>query len=201
MKLQPYGERAVLAEPADPHLVPALRALAADQPGVVDTIAGARTVLVVFEPATFRAAELSALFDRAERGDDQTDGAARTVRLPVAYDGADLAEVAAQLDLSAGQVIDLHAGAEYTVRFCGFSPGFAYLDGLDPQLHVARRASPRTAVPAGSVAIAGEFTGVYPRSSPGGWQLLGRTDTQLWDVAADPPALLTPGTRVRFVPA
>jgi KipI family sensor histidine kinase inhibitor len=103
--------------------------------------------------------------------------------------------------LSPSQLIDLHTGAEYTVRFCGFSPGFAYLDGLDPRLHVGRRASPRTAVPAGSVAIAGEFTGVYPRSSPGGWQLLGRTDAQLWEVTRDPPALLTPGTRVRFVPA
>ncbi len=92
----------------------------------------------------------------------------------------------------------MHSGAGYTVRFCGFAPGFAYLDGLDPRLHVPRRDDPRTSIPAGSVAIAGEFAGVYPRASPGGWRLLGRTDASLWDVDRDPPALLTPGTRVRF---
>jgi KipI family sensor histidine kinase inhibitor len=158
-------------------------------------------VLVVFDPARTSAAAIRDALDRAELHVDAPAESSPAVEVPVVYDGADLASVAANVDLSPSQLIDLHTGAEYTVRFCGFSPGFAYLDGLDPRLHVARRASPRTAVPAGSVAIAGEFTGVYPRSSPGGWQLLGRTDAQLWEVTRDPPALLTPGTRVRFVPA
>jgi KipI family sensor histidine kinase inhibitor len=122
------------------------------------------------------------------------------VELPVDYDGADLDEVARMSGLDVDEVIARHSNGIYTVRFCGFAPGFAYLDGLDPTLHVARRASPRTEVPAGSVAIAGEFAGVYPRRSPGGWQLLGRTTTVLWDLSARPPALLVPGTIVRFVP-
>jgi KipI family sensor histidine kinase inhibitor len=201
MKVLPYGERAVLAELDDPHLVPALRAAAANEPGVVDAVAGARTVLVVFDPAITSASRVRDALGRSDLRSAAPQNSPRSVDVPVMYDGADLASVADNVDLSPSQLIDLHAGAEYTVRFCGFSPGFAYLDGLDPRLHVARHSSPRTAVPAGSVAIAGEFTGVYPRSSPGGWQLLGRTDATLWDVSRDPPALLTPGTRVRFVPA
>jgi KipI family sensor histidine kinase inhibitor len=95
-------------------------------------------------------------------------------------------------------VAEAHAGAEYVVGFIGFAPGFAYLTGLDERLHVPRRESPRTKVPAGAVAIADRFTAVYPRPSPGGWQLIGHTDVELWDVERDPPARLTPGTRVRF---
>jgi KipI family sensor histidine kinase inhibitor len=126
--------------------------------------------------------------------------AGAVVELPVRYDGADLIPLAAELGCSPEALLQRHAAGEYTVAFCGFAPGFAYLSGLDPALHVPRLASPRTAVPAGSVAIAGEYTGVYPRSSPGGWRLLGRTDAVLWDLDREPPALLTPGTRVRFVP-
>jgi len=131
---------------------------------------------------------------------ERTTRAARHVDLPVVYDGVDLRDVAALTGLDEDEVVRRHSGSEFIVRFCGFAPGFAYLDGLDPSLHVPRQATPRAAVPAGSVAIAGEFAGVYPRRSPGGWQLLGRTEVALWDVAASPPALLTPGTTVRFVP-
>jgi KipI family sensor histidine kinase inhibitor len=195
MNVRPYGERAVLVEVDDPHLVPALRSSAAARADVVDAVAGARTVLVVFEravPATLSWGELSAA---------EPHNTPQVVELPVDYDGADLDDVAAEAGMNAAEVAELHASGEYTVRFCGFSPGFAYLDGLDPRLHLPRRATPRTAVPAGSVAIAGEFTGVYPQPSPGGWRLLGRTDAPLWDVTRDPPALLAPGTPVRFVRA
>lgn len=120
------------------------------------------------------------------------------VLITVTYDGPDLAEVAALTGLSPEEVVEAHTGADYTVAFIGFAPGFAYLVGGDPRLHVPRRDTPRASVPAGAVGLAGEFSGVYPRSSPGGWQLLGRTDTVLWDVRRDPPALLPPGTRVRF---
>ncbi|QLE71034.1 allophanate hydrolase subunit 1 [Streptomyces rectiverticillatus] len=120
------------------------------------------------------------------------------VVLPVRYDGADLAEVAALWGVAEDEVARLHSGLEFRVAFCGFAPGFGYLTGLPEHLHVPRRATPRTAVPAGAVGLAGPYTGVYPRSSPGGWQLIGRTDAVLWDVEREPAALLAPGTRVRF---
>ncbi|WP_106401916.1 5-oxoprolinase subunit PxpB [Actinocorallia populi] len=125
----------------------------------------------------------------------------REVEIPVVYDGADLAEVAELTGLSAAEVAARHSAAEYTVAYLGFSPGFGYLTGLDPVLRVPRRAVPRTSVPAGSVAVAGPYTAVYPSPSPGGWRLLGRTGLALWDVRRDPPSLLAPGDRVRFVPA
>ncbi|MCQ8773380.1 5-oxoprolinase subunit PxpB [Streptomyces telluris] len=120
------------------------------------------------------------------------------VVLPVRYDGADLAEVAALWGVAEDEVARLHSGLEFRVAFCGFAPGFGYLTGLPERLHVPRRATPRTSVPAGAVGLAGPYTGVYPRSSPGGWQLIGRTDAVLWDAAREPAALLAPGTRVRF---
>ncbi|GAA2517514.1 5-oxoprolinase subunit PxpB [Streptomyces longisporus] len=122
------------------------------------------------------------------------------VDIPVRYDGPDLADVAAHWGVGEREVARIHAATEFSVAFCGFAPGFGYLTGLPPRYDVPRRATPRTAVPAGSVALAGPYTGVYPRSSPGGWQLIGRTDTVLWDHARVPAALLSPGTRVRFVP-
>lgn len=122
------------------------------------------------------------------------------VRIPVRYDGPDLADVAALWDVTPEEVVRLHSATEFHVAFCGFAPGFGYLTGLPGPLHVPRRDSPRTKVPVGSVALAGPYTGVYPRSSPGGWQLIGTTDTVLWDPRRVPAALLAPGTRVRFVP-
>ena len=120
--------------------------------------------------------------------------------LEVVYDGADLEDVAQACELTIRDVIQLHSTADYTVAFCGFVPGFAYLVGLPELLQLPRRSTPRTRVPAGAVAIAAEFTGVYPRESPGGWHLLGRTGMPLWDDSRNPPALLAPGTRVRFRP-
>lgn len=129
--------------------------------------------------------------------------AGRTHTLPVWYggtDGPDLAEVARQVGLPAREVALLHASGPYRVRNLGFLPGFPYLAGLPPRLHVPRRATPRPRVPAGSVAIAGEMTGIYPQESPGGWHLLGRTPVCLFDVRRSPPALLLPGDTVRFDP-
>ncbi|WP_433854910.1 5-oxoprolinase subunit PxpB [Streptomyces kronopolitis] len=122
------------------------------------------------------------------------------VRIPVRYDGPDLADVAALWDVTPEEAVRLHSATEFHVAFCGFAPGFGYLTGLPGPLHVPRRDTPRTRVPVGSVALAGPYTGVYPRSSPGGWQLIGTTDTVLWDPRREPAALLAPGTRVRFVP-
>lgn len=120
------------------------------------------------------------------------------IEIPVRYDGPDLAEVAALWGVSVEAAVRIHTSAEFRVAFCGFAPGFGYLTGLDERYGVPRRATPRTAVPAGSVALGGPYTGVYPRSSPGGWQLIGTTDVVLWDTGREPAALLAPGTRVRF---
>ena len=128
---------------------------------------------------------------------------ARCVDIPVRYggtDGPDLQRVAGQAGLSADEVVRRHAGGHYTVAMLGFAPGFPYLLGLDPALATPRLATPRTHVPAGSVAIGGAQTGLYPRPGPGGWNLIGRTDAVLFDAAREPPALLAPGDRVRFVP-
>jgi KipI family sensor histidine kinase inhibitor len=127
-----------------------------------------------------------------------------TIEIPVRYggpDGPDLEEVASRHGLTSADVVELHAGARYRVLFLGFAPGFAYLGGLPAAIATPRRASPRERVPAGSVGIAGEQTGVYPLSMPGGWNLIGRTDLVLFDPLRPEPALLRPGAPVRFVPA
>ena len=161
---------------------------------LTEVVPAARTVLVEGDPLPDLAALLRDL--------PPVPGPAGAVLdIPVTYDGPDLADVARLTGLPAEEVVDRHLAAAYTVAFSGFAPGFGYLTGLPAELQVARRDSPRTAVPAGAVGIAGEFAGVYPRRSPGGWQLLGRTDLVLWDADRDPPALLAPGTPVRFVPA
>jgi KipI family sensor histidine kinase inhibitor len=197
MRVLPYGNTAVLLEPADPSLVLALAASLRARPGVVEVVPAARTLLVRADAQTL--AELEDAASELDRGLTAERGtSADEVVLDVRYDGADLASTAADLGLDVAELVRRHSSGRYVVGFCGFVPGFAYLTGLDPTLHVPRRAEPRTQVPAGSVGIAGEFTGVYPRSSPGGWRLLGRTDAPLWDLTRNPPALLSPGTRVRF---
>ncbi|MEX0429559.1 allophanate hydrolase subunit 1 [Nocardioides sp. DS6] len=123
------------------------------------------------------------------------------VELPTSYDGPDLGFVAAHWGVDEAEVVARHTGLEFVSAFCGFAPGFAYLTGLPEEWAVPRLASPRARVPAGSVGLAGGYCGVYPTASPGGWRLLGRTDAPLWDLARDEPALLAPGTRVRFVAA
>jgi KipI family sensor histidine kinase inhibitor len=124
----------------------------------------------------------------------------RLLEIGVRYDGEDLPEVAERLGLAVAEVVARHTAPTYTVACLGFSRGFPYLDGLDPALRVPRRDTPRARVPAGSVAIAAEQAGIYPQTSPGGWHLLGRTDVSLFDPDREPPALLAPGNRVRFVP-
>ncbi|MFF8893043.1 5-oxoprolinase subunit B/C family protein [Brevibacterium casei] len=166
-------------------------------PGVLELVPAARTVLVRFDPARTSARALEA----AIRGLDLSSGDgddARTVTIDVRYDGEDLAEVADLLGVSPAEVVTRHQRARWQVAFSGFAPGFGYLAGDDPLFDVPRRSNPRTRVPVGSVGLAGEFTGVYPRSSPGGWQLIGRTDAPLWDLDRDPPALFVPGTLVTF---
>lgn len=177
--------------------------------GVVDVVPAARTVLLVTRPGTdlgsLRAAVL-ALCDSVRLGRgfvrDRAAGTAprsHEVAIAVTYDGPDLHDVASLTGLTRAEVVAAHTRMPWRVAFGGFAPGFAYLVGGDPRLVVPRRDHPRPTVPAGAVGLAGEFSGIYPRSSPGGWQLLGSTDVVLWDVDRDPPALLTPGTTVRFV--
>jgi KipI family sensor histidine kinase inhibitor len=201
-RLLPCGERAVLVEVEDLDAVLGLHAAleAASLPGVAELVPAARTVLVVFDPARTDAGAVGAAVRALEwRAGARADGP--LVEVPVTYDGEDLDDVAALAGVSREEVVRRHLAGEYVAAFCGFAPGFAYLDGLDPALRVARRESPRTRVPAGAVAIADRFAAVYPRESPGGWQLLGRTTLALWDVEAEPPARLVPGTRVRFAEA
>ncbi|AYV26636.1 allophanate hydrolase subunit 1 [Streptomyces sp. CJ_13] len=161
---------------------------------VRDIVPAARTVLLdgVREPR--------ALAERISRWEvpplAETEGPLITV--PVRYDGPDLAEVARLWDVTEREVAGVVGSLVFRVAFCGFAPGFGYLTGLPERLHLPRRATPRAAVPAGSLALAGEYAGVYPRSSPGGWQLIGATDAVLWDPERDPAALFAPGVRVRF---
>jgi KipI family sensor histidine kinase inhibitor len=165
--------------------------------GVLELVPAARTVLVRFDPEL---TGFSRLRDElaAIPLPDGGGRAGREVVVPMRYDGPDLHEVSVATGLSRAEVVERHSRGSYTVAFCGFSPGFGYLTGLDPALHLPRRTDPRTAVPAGSVALADRYTGVYPRSSPGGWRLIGHSDLVAWDLRRDPPALFTPGTRVRF---
>ena len=193
----PYGDQAVLAEVTDPATVLALSSAAAKIPGVLEAVPAARTVLVRFDRLVTTAGAVRRALESCT-AEPLAAAPGEPVELAVRYDGSDLAAVADELGIGAAELIGRHTAAAYTVAFCGFAPGFAYLTGLDPLLHVARLAEPRTVVPPGSVGVAGEFTGVYPRSSPGGWRLLGRTDAVLWDTARTPPALLTPGTPVRL---
>ncbi|GAA3817963.1 5-oxoprolinase subunit B family protein [Cellulomonas soli] len=170
---------------------------------VLDVVPAARTVLLRTRPGvdlTALAARVLQVWDGIDRGADiEAVTGPRLVELPVRYDGADLREVADLVDLSVEEVVARHLAPEYTVAFGGFMPGFAYLTGLDPRLRVPRLATPRERVPAGAVAVADEFSAVYPAASPGGWRLLGRCPTVLFDVDREPPALLPPGSRVRFV--
>ncbi|MEU6379716.1 5-oxoprolinase subunit PxpB [Streptomyces sp. NPDC046909] len=201
MRALPVGDSALLVELSSGEEAQALHAellrrRADGSLAVTEIVPAARTVLLdgLTDPARL-ATELTttAVLPAPPRARD-------VVELPVRYDGPDLADVAAHWGVAPHEVARIHASTEFTVAFCGFAPGFGYLTGLPQRYDVPRRATPRTAVPPGSVALAGPYTGVYPRSSPGGWQLIGTTDTVLWDHARVPAALLSPGTRVKFVP-
>lgn len=198
MRFLPCGDVGLLVEVDDLRAVLALdRAVrGARWPEVVDVVPAARTVLLHVAPGT----DLTAL-ERVIRAVELTDvGRADgpVVEVDVVYDGPDLDEVAELTGLTVAQVVTAHTGRRWRVAFGGFAPGFAYLVDGDPRLEVPRRAEPRTRVPAGAVGLAGAFSGIYPRVSPGGWQLLGRTAVVLWDVDRDPPALLRPGASVQF---
>ncbi|MGY1633589.1 allophanate hydrolase subunit 1 [Geodermatophilus sp. SYSU D01186] len=202
MRVLPSGSTALLVELADLDEVLGLYTALTDEPvdGVVDVVPAARTVLLVVDPArTTLGAVERAVRGRRPRADRA--GHAEHVELPVVYDGEDLADVAAHLGVTPDEVVRRHTGTGWTVAFCGFAPGFGYCTPDGEPWHVPRRESPRTRVPAGAVALAGEFSGVYPRESPGGWQLIGRTDVPVFDLSRDPAALLRPGVRVRFVAA
>jgi KipI family sensor histidine kinase inhibitor len=166
-------------------------------PGQQEVVVGARSVLVRYAAG----ADVAALAGYLRSATPATDLArtSETITIETVYDGADLDEVGELTGLGRKGVIAAHVRAAWTVAFSGFAPGFGYLTAPDDPLRVPRRLHPRTEVPAGAVGLAGDFSGIYPRPSPGGWQLIGRTDAVLWDLDRDPPALLRPGVRVRFV--
>jgi KipI family sensor histidine kinase inhibitor len=200
-----YGDRALLLEfeSTDEVLAWTDALRAAELPGVVDLVPAAATVLVKLAgrqyqaPTRQRLARVQPSPAQLAESAAPPEGAADVV-LDVVYDGADLDEVARLTGMSVDDVVAAHTGRPWRVGFSGFAPGFAYLVGGDERLAVPRRTEPRTKVPAGSVGLAGDFSGVYPRESPGGWQLIGHTDAVLWDVDRDDPALLTPGRWVQF---
>lgn len=196
-----YGDRALLLECESGDEVLALAAALHDAapPGVIDIVPGARTVLVSLADPGFQSRARAMLAGIAVGHSGRRAQPDRAdVVIDVTYGGADLDEVADLLQMAPRAVVDAHTGTPWRVGFVGFAPGFAYLVGGDPCLNVPRRAEPRTRVPAGAVALAGGYSGVYPRESPGGWQLIGRTESILWDPDRPHPALLTPGMWVRF---
>lgn len=204
--IRDYGDRALLLEFDNTDKVLAWSAAirGAELPGVLDIVPASRTVLIKLAGTQYQAPTRQRLgkLDVAASDSAAADGQRRIdIQIDVVYDGPDLDEVARLTELSVDQVVAAHTGTPWRVGFGGFAPGFAYLIGGDSRLEVPRRADPRTKVPVGAVGLAGEFSGVYPRESPGGWQLIGRTaegQQALWDVDRDPPALLTPGMWVQF---
>ncbi|MGW6752451.1 5-oxoprolinase subunit B family protein [Streptomyces sp. NPDC055006] len=197
--LRPCGDTGLLLELPDNRLVHAYAAAvrAAEVVGVVDIVPALDTLLVLIDPRSGSMADVEARLREIDVPDVAEDSP-RVVELPVRYDGEDLAWVAEHCGLEEREVVAAHTSTPWRVGFCGFAPGFAYLVGGDPRLHVPRRAESRVAVPAGAVALGGQFSAVYPRRSPGGWQLLGYTDAQMWDTSAEQPSLLLPGDQVVF---
>ncbi|MFD3166413.1 5-oxoprolinase subunit PxpB [Herpetosiphon sp. NSE202] len=196
LKIEIFGDSALLITTAQPaQLALALRN--AQLFGVLDVVAGLETVTVVFNLAKTNARQVRRGIHRLHVT-QQTLPTPTIHRIPLRYDGIDLAEVAERCSLNIEQVIALHSQAEYRVAMVGFLPGFPYLDGLPAALHLPRRATPRAKVAAGSVAIANDQTGIYPQSSPGGWHILGTTPLRLFDPQASPPALLNAGDIVYF---
>jgi KipI family sensor histidine kinase inhibitor len=193
MRTIPVGRHGVLVEVASPGEAVSLATWARDRALARDVVPGAETVLLDGVVDADAVAEALATWrpTLAEPGP--------RVELPVTYDGPDLEDVAARWGCDVDELVVRHQATEFVAAFCGFAPGFAYLSGLAVQ--VPRLETPRTRVPAGSVALADRWCGVYPTDSPGGWRIIGRTDARLWDARRDPPALLAPGTRVRFVAA
>ena len=209
-RIYPFGDSALVCEAPPPATLAcqerfwALAQAARAWPHVVEIVQGMNNLTIVFDPLAADmeglAREMAAAWERAIA----VKRSEREIEIPVHYggeDGPDLQAVAAHTGLSVDEVVRRHAAAEYVVFFLGFQPGFAYLGGLDPTLDTPRRAAPRLEVPAGSVGIGGAQTGIYPAASPGGWQLIGRTRSALFDPTRDPPTLLQSGDRVRFTVA
>jgi KipI family sensor histidine kinase inhibitor len=193
------GDVGVLIELASLEHVLALHADLEERPvpGMLDLVPALETLLVKFDPAATTPEQVCQnIRTRTPVYAQQQSG--RVLEVPVRYNGEDLHAVSSLLGISVSETVRRHTSQIWTVAFSGFSPGFAYLVGDTGGLQVARRASPRTRVPTGAVALAGEFSGVYPRESPGGWQIIGQTDLKAWDLKRNPPALMTPGTRVSF---
>jgi KipI family sensor histidine kinase inhibitor len=206
-RIYPFGDSALVCE------VPAPATLACQQriwalakavrewPNVVEVVPGMNNLTVIFDPRSVDLEAHAPALAAAWNGAVAAQSSPREVEIPVRYGGADGPDLAAAADytgLGVDELVKRHAGGEYIVFFLGFQSGFAYLGGLDASLHMPRRAIPRLKVPAGSVGIGGAQTGVYPVVSPGGWQLIGRTPSVLFDPSGDAPALLAPGDRVRF---
>jgi KipI family sensor histidine kinase inhibitor len=198
LAVRPVGTMAVLAELAGLHDVLALQALLLEHPfpGQVDVLAAAETVLVKADSPT-AARRIAARLPELDLA-VQVQAEGKLVQIDTVYDGEDLAEVGRLTGLGVEGVVAAHTGQVWTVAFGGFAPGFGYMVGENESLEVPRRSSPRTAVPAGSVALAGNYSAVYPRQSPGGWQLIGRTAARMWDLGREQPALAAPGDRVQF---
>jgi KipI family sensor histidine kinase inhibitor len=171
--------------------------------GVTEVVSGARTLLFRFDPDVTDAGRVRSLLSevRPSRPADDDGRRRAPVVVPVTYDGEDLDAVADLTAMTPDELVAWHTGQVWTSAFCGFAPGFSYLTGTAPSLDLPRRDTARTTVPSGAVALAGEFSAVYPRTSPGGWQLIGRTDVPMWSLDRTPPALAPAGTRVRFVVA
>lgn len=190
MRLLPYGDTALLLDCVSLEEAQGWHAALHE----ADMVLGAQSVLLRGDPGALRE-----LVGRTTPVGAAVGASSPPIEIAVRYDGVDLDEVAALTGLSLGDVVELHCAGPWTVAFGGFAPGFCYLVGGDRRLTVPRRASPRTRIPAGSVALADRFSGIYPSDSPGGWQIIGHTDARLWDLDREPPALLAPGQRVRFV--
>lgn len=205
MRIRAYGPGASIVDGLAPGMPATLRRAVLERCSARGIATGdvvpASSSLVVTHPegrgSAVREILEALLSEPAGSWSGTTPGVEREI--PVRYDGEDLGAVAAACGLSVDELVSMHTGCTFTVEFHGFSPGFAYLHGLPAPLHLARRSSPRPRVPAGSVAIAGRHCAVYPQETPGGWHLLGTTRVRMWDQRRDPPALLQPGDRVRFV--
>lgn len=201
MKFRYFGDSALLAEVASSAAAQQLRRalLQADIAGVRELVPGYNTLLIEFDPLILDTAKLERRLPKlSEQAPPIWEQ--REHEISVRYDGEDLHEVARLAGIGIAEVIQRHCAPLYTVAFLGFAPGFPYLSGLDPKLQVPRLKSPRIRVAAGSVAIAGEFAGIYPQATPGGWRVLGHTDAVLFDAGHAQPALLMPGDKLRFRP-
>ncbi len=207
-RLHTLGDAALLCELPSPATLAqqqkiwAFAAEAVQWRGVREVLPGMNNLTLLFDPQETEVSELEMQIFTAWPQLAVAAVEGRQIEIPVRYgggDGPDLADVAAHTGLTPAEVVRRHAAADYVVYFLGFLPGFAFMGGLPPELATPRRADPRTAVPARSVGIGGEQTGIYPLVSPGGWQLIGRTSLELFDPKNEPPTLLRPGDRVRFV--